>query len=88
CDSSSGHYCARDKDILGFNVTTGGIMPVYNWCMEGDFDNNNLTDIFDIVYGLEYLSEKNNSESSEKCIRKEHINLFEILKLIEKIGLS
>ncbi|OQX20281.1 MAG: hypothetical protein BWK75_04940 [Candidatus Altiarchaeales archaeon A3] len=71
---------------MGFKSVIGSL-PKWNetywWCLEGDFDNNNLTDIFDVVTGL--LSEKDYSEGSEECIRKEHLNLFEILKLIEKI---
>ncbi|CEG12838.1 hypothetical protein MSIBF_A2800001 [groundwater metagenome] len=86
CDS--GHYCARDGDIILLNATTGGSVKNYSWCMEGDFDNDNLIDIFDVVTALDYLSGKNYSDYSEECIRKEYLNLFEIFKLIEKIGLS
>ncbi|PKP60503.1 MAG: hypothetical protein CVT88_02805 [Candidatus Altiarchaeales archaeon HGW-Altiarchaeales-1] len=80
-----GHYCAEDGDVILLNATIGKSVENYSWCVEGDFDNDNLIDIFDVVTALEYLSGKNYSDYSEECIRKEDINLLEILKLIEKI---
>ncbi|MDI6730646.1 MAG: right-handed parallel beta-helix repeat-containing protein, partial [Candidatus Altarchaeum sp.] len=95
---ANGYYCAEEGDIILFNATpnTWSLTPApqgksvksYSWCKEYDFDNNNLSDIFDVVTVLEYLSEKSYYDDSEECIRKKDINLFEILKLIEKIVMN
>ncbi|PKP52296.1 MAG: hypothetical protein CVT90_02695, partial [Candidatus Altiarchaeales archaeon HGW-Altiarchaeales-3] len=56
-------------------------------CTKFDFDGNGGIDIFDVVAGLEHLSEGKNI-SSEGCTAKDghEINLFDLLNLIDKIG--
>ncbi len=84
-NSGNGHYCANDGDVILLNATIGESVKNYPWCTEDDFNNDGFVDIFDAVTGLESLSERNYSEYSDECIRKEHIDLSEILKLMGKI---
>ncbi|CEG12610.1 hypothetical protein MSIBF_A2520005 [groundwater metagenome] len=52
-----------------------------------NLDSNNVKDIFDVVAGLEHLSE-GKSISNEGCTARNQseIDLFDLLTLIDKIG--
>ncbi|CEG11965.1 hypothetical protein MSIBF_A1820006 [groundwater metagenome] len=56
-------------------------------CVSFDLDSNNVKDIFDVVAGLEHLSE-GKSISNEGCTARNQseIDLFDLLTLIDKIG--
>ncbi len=51
--SYDGHYCARDKDMLGYAYGEYGTIPMlYNFrnvCLTGDADNDGLVDDFELL---------------------------------------
>lgn len=51
--SYEGHYCAKDKDMLGYAYGEyGTIPPIYKFkdvCLKGDGDNNGVVDDFELL---------------------------------------
>jgi len=59
---------------------------MHSCCVPYDLDNNHVIDIFDVVAGLEYLSEGKEIHNEECTVRNHKIDLVDLLTLINKIG--
>jgi len=85
----SNQFCNSSSQCQNLNCSAN--QTAYNHgcinCVPFDLDGNNVKDIFDVVAGLEHLSEGKNI-SNEGCTAKDghEINLFDLLTLIDKIG--
>ena len=85
----SNQFCNSSSQCQNLNCSAN--QTAYNHgcinCVPFDLDGNNVKDIFDVVAGLEHLSEGKNI-SNEGCTAKDghEINLFDLLTLIDRIG--
>ena len=72
---------------LGLDCDDNDANITHQCCTQYDFDNNAAVDIFDVVAGLEHLSE-GKEIYNQGCTARDHneIDLFDLLTLIDKIG--
>jgi len=82
----SNNTCSKPD---GWNDTEKGTTGcTYSCCVPYDLDNNHVIDIFDVVTGLEYLSDERNQIFNEECSARDKVKIdfIDLLTLISKIG--
>ncbi len=82
------HSCSGVLCICEIKLGFGGtISRPCNCCTQFDFDSNGITDIFDAVAALEYLSVERNEIFNMNCsdVNNNGIDLIDIFYLIEKL---